>query len=209
MRVAIMLLASAALYAAADVKGKWLLTASADGEEHRVDLVLKEEAGKLGGTISTVDFEVALEEVRLEGDELSYKVPARGGCSMKLTVRGDSLKGTYTCSDGATGPVTAVRPAAGSASVAGKWKGAANSSGGRRYDLELELTVEGGKASGTLSTGEGSVAVEDGRVEGDKLSFKLSTDQGVYTVNLTVAGSQMKGRYSGPAGETGDVNVSR
>jgi hypothetical protein len=98
---------------------------------------------------------------------------------------------------------------ASAASVAGKWKGTAKTSEGRLYDLQLDLSSEGDKVSGTLIANEGTVPIEDGRVEGDQFTFKLSTDDGVYTMKLTVAADHMKGRYTGPGGESGEIAVSR
>ena len=99
--------------------------------------------------------------------------------------------------------------AASSASVAGKWKGTAKTSEGSQYDLQLDLSGEGDKVTGSLIANEGTVPIEDGRVEGDQFTFKLSTDDGVYTMKLTVAADHMKGRYTGPSGQSGEIAVSR
>jgi len=73
----------------------------------------------------------------------------------------------------------------------------------KKYQLELELAVEGEKVTGTIYADQGSVPIEEAKVDGDQLSFKIPTDQGSYTLKFTVTGDQMKGKYTGPAASRG------
>lgn len=101
----------------------------------------------------------------------------------------------------------AAEPA--TARVAGKWKASAKSNTGRQYEIQLELIEEGGKVTGTLTANEGSVPIEEGKLEGNRLTFKLAVDEGSYSITLTVDGDRMKGHYTGPGGETGDISATR
>ena len=212
MRYLVVLLSCLCAVAATDVTGTWDVTATGpDGAEHKLGLELKGAPDKLIGSMSSPEGTVEIEDVQLKGDQLSYKVPARGGYVIRFTVSGNSMKGTFTGADGATGPMQASRAnaAAASPNVAGKWKGTAKSNNGRQYDIELELAIQGGKITGTLSAAEGSVQVQGAKLEGNQLSFKLATDEGEYSAKLTVSGNEMKGTYTAPGGETGNMTVSR
>jgi hypothetical protein len=58
--------------------------------------------------------------------------------------------------------------------VAGKWTGEEKSGNGV-VPVLLKLTVEGSAASGSLTMGQNpSIAISDGKVTGNKVSFKTS-----------------------------------
>lgn len=98
--------------AAADVKGKWNVDAkSTSGTQHKLEMLLKEEEGKLGGTLTTSDGDVVpLHETKLEEDELSFKLHVDAGTyTIKLKVSGNSMTGTYAGPSGETGTVAATR----------------------------------------------------------------------------------------------------
>ena len=84
---------------------------SSDGTQYKLDLLLKEEGGKLSGTLTTAGGEVLeLREVKLEGEELSFKLDTDDGTySVALKVSENTMKGSYTGPSGETGTVTAKR----------------------------------------------------------------------------------------------------
>lgn len=211
LRILGLVLACAWAAGAADVTGKWNVTAAApSGREFKAELLLQNEGGKLSGTMSSSQGTFVLEEVKFVGGELSYKVSAGAGYTLKFKVAENSMRGNWTSDDGATGAISATRAGAAAAGgVAGRWKGQAKSSGGREYNIQLEIAEENGKLTGTLGTDEGSVALQEASLEGSEFSFKLATDEGTYTVKLAVSENAMKGTYSGPGGETGNVTVNR
>ena len=112
---------------------------------------------------------IALQELKVDGDELSYRIPASGGVVVKLTVAGAAMNGTFTAADGAAGKVTASRAAAAAkaASVAGHWNCEVKSSSGRQYKLQLDLAEEGGKLSGTITRADGSAPIDDVKLDGN------------------------------------------
>lgn len=211
MRTCILALLCLSAAAAADVTGTWNVTAiTPSGREHKMQMVLKDEGGNLSGTMSGEQGAVALEEVRFAGDELSYRLPVAGGVVVKLTVAGAAMKGAFTTTDGATGKVAASRAAvAQGASVAGYWNCDAKSSSGRQYKLQLDLAEEDGKLSGTVTRADGSVPLDDVKLQGNQLSFKIAADGAVYTVKLTLEGQTFKGSYTSPGGESGSVTGAR
>ena len=118
---------------AADVTGKWNATATvAEGQEHKLEMTFRNEGGKLTGALSSDEGGTDLQDVQLQGDQLTFKIPARGGYDLKFTVKGDSMTGTFTSAQGRTGKVTASRVAEKPA-VAGHWKAEAKTASGQPY----------------------------------------------------------------------------
>ena len=77
----------------------------------KVTLEVKDEGGKLSGTLTTQDGNsLPIAEGKLESNVLSFKVPTDNEAfTLKLTFEGESGKGTYLTPDGASGPLTAIR----------------------------------------------------------------------------------------------------
>lgn len=210
IRIAALILMVAGIACAADVAGRWnvIATSPSGSRQYNLTLELKEEAGKLSGTMSSPDGTFALQDVKLEGAQLTYTLPAGSGYKVKLTLADGSMKGTYTGNDGATGPAVATRAAAASG-IAGRWKAYGKTESGREHNVELNLAVDGTRVTGTLIAPDGEVAITDGKLEGDQFSFRLLVDEGTYTVKVTVAGDTMSGTYTGPGGEEGKVTARR
>lgn len=208
-RLTALFLLSICAAAAADVTGKWNVTATApSGREYRVQLELKEEGGRLAGTMSNGEGSIAIENVLLEGDRLSYTLPAAGGYRISFAVADGSMRGNYTGPDGTTGPAVATRPVA-DTNVAGNWKGQAKTSRGREFNVELDLTVAGARILGTVTAPEGSASIEKARLDGNELTFEVTADEGVYRVKTSIKGDEMTGSYSGPGGESGTLSLRR
>ena len=103
------LLASAA---ASAVVGTWKVNAKGpDGSEHRLNFEIKEDTGKLAGTLVTEEgATVPVRDMKLDGGELSFRIEAEGAVwAVKLTVAGNSMKGKYTAESGESGPFEATR----------------------------------------------------------------------------------------------------
>lgn len=98
--------------AANDASGKWRLTAvTGSGNEMKVDVELKQEAGKWAGSLVTQDgMMIPLAEIVVDGPQVSFKVPTdQGSYVLKLVAEGAGMKGSYTSPDGNTGKLTASR----------------------------------------------------------------------------------------------------
>ncbi|MBI4873323.1 MAG: hypothetical protein HY822_01680, partial [Acidobacteria bacterium] len=142
----------------------------------------------------------------IEGGELLFKIAVDGAYTIKCTVAGDSMKGSWTAPDGSTGPVTATRA---SAALAGKWKLNAKRPQGGEYNVEFEIKEEAGKLAGTLLADGAALPLQDVKLEGQDLSFKIAAPNGAYALKLTVAENAMKGSFTGPDSEAGPVTVTR
>jgi len=93
--------------------------------------------------------------------------------------------------------------------VAGRWDVKAQSPGGRQYKLELELTAQGDKLSGSMSSTAGSVPLEEVLFSGNQLTYKFSVNAGVYVIKLALENGVLKGTYTTPDGTSGPVVASR
>lgn len=200
---------------AADVAGKWNVTAATPGgREYKLEMELRNEGGKLSGEMSSAQGSTALQDVLLSGDQLSYKLPVGANTySVKFTVAGSTMKGTWAAADGSGGSTTATRAAGAAAvspaAVTGKWDLASKSDSGRERKLVLEVASQEGNLSGTITAPEGSVPLTQPKLEGNQFTFQLVVDDATYTVKLAVAGAAMKGSYTGTNGDNGTVTAQR
>lgn len=98
--------------AGTSLAGRWKVTASTDsGREMKVDVELKDDAGKWTGSIITPDgMSMPLADVVASASEVSFKIPTdQGAFVIKMALDGAAMKGTYTTPDGVTGKLTAAR----------------------------------------------------------------------------------------------------
>jgi hypothetical protein len=90
---------TAAMPAAADtpVVGTWqCVSDSPDGAQYSWAVVVKEEGGKLSGTISGAPGEYMMEEPRFENGVFSFKVRIEGDVyTVEARIQGDKLEGTW------------------------------------------------------------------------------------------------------------------
>jgi hypothetical protein len=96
------------------------------------------------------------------------------------------------------------------ADLTGTWAGQITDPMGNKHDLTLQLTLEGGKVTGTLTGGPptgGVQTIESGKLEGDKLSFTVKV-QGpggeplVLTYKGKVSGNHIQGSNESAMGST-------
>ena len=88
-----MALTIACLAFGADVAGKWTGQMQTRGETVNATFVFTNEGGKVTGTMTGPQGEVALQDVKLEGDQISFT--STGGNAkivFKGTVSGDEIK---------------------------------------------------------------------------------------------------------------------
>ena len=207
----ITLMAGATL--AADIAGKWDITAhSPAGRSMKLELILKQDGDKITGTLGSERKTVDLTDAKLEGSDFSFKITVEGVYTVKLTRSGDSMKGTSTGEDGTVWQITAAKPAAAAApagSITGKWKLTGKRANGGEDDVELELKDDGGKLTGVILAQGTEFPIQDVKLEGKQLSFRLPTPQGDYTLKLTIGENSMKGTYSSGDGKPGELTATR
>lgn len=202
---------------AADVAGKWSVIAKdPSGTEIKAELSLKQEGGKLTGTIGGQDGIIPLEAVEFKDNVLTYKLDYNGTpVAVKMTLDGDKLKGTYTTDGGDSGSIDAERIAEKAATpespVVGAWKVSTTSPDGSPLKLVLTLKQVDGKWSGELVIEELSmnIPLADIKVDGGNLAFTVPTDNGSYAVEAKVADEKLEGTSAGPDGTKNKITGTR
>ena len=96
--VAVALVCTAAPALAADPTGTWKWTVERGGQTRETTLKLKVEAGKLTGTISGRENDTPIEDGKVDGDDISFKVTREfNGNKVVQTYKGklsgDTIKG--------------------------------------------------------------------------------------------------------------------
>jgi len=91
--------------------------------------------------------------------------------------------------------------AAYAADINGRWEGSISTPNG---DVQIAFTfkVEGAKLTGTVESPNGDIAIEDGKVEGDHLSFKTHFDDNVINHEGTISGDTIQLNVEGPWGKS-------
>ena|ERR1017187_8486590 len=77
------------------------------------------------------------------------------------------------------------------ADVTGKWKASYDTQNGPR-EVRFTFQVSDGKLTGTAGGSQGETPISDGKVDGDKISFTVVTDQWTAVITGTVSGDDLK-----------------
>lgn len=96
---------------------------------------------------------------------------------------------------------------AAAANIAGTWKGSIETQMG---NMEVAITFqEGSGVAGTIETSMMSGKIENGKLEGDHISFEMNSEMGKLTFDGTVAGDEMKLTMVGPSGNKYAMTAKR
>ena len=60
------------------------------------------------------------------------------------------------------------------ADLTGKWSGVIKAPDGSEIPVTYNFKVDGNKLTGTADSPQGSVPIDDGKIDGDKFSFKVT-----------------------------------
>jgi len=203
--------------AAADVAGKWnAIAKDPDGNEIKAALSLKQESGKLTGTMILPEATVQLEDVQFKENVLTCKLQYNGmPVSVKMTLDADKLKGNYTTDNGETGPIEAERvvekEAAAASPIAGDWKISTVGPDGGPIKLVLTLKQDDGKWSGQMIVEDFGMTIDltDIKVTGGNFTCSVPTDNGTYTVEAKVAEEKLEGTSTAPDGTKNKMTGTR
>jgi hypothetical protein len=90
----------------------------------------------------------------------------------------------------------AVVASAWAADVAGKWSATQTGRDGQPTETTWVFKVEGTKLTGTMTNAQGEIAISDGKIEGDEISF-ATTRKMNFGGNETEIKTTWKGKVSG------------
>jgi hypothetical protein len=96
---------------------------------------------------------------------------------------------------------------AAAADVDGQWQGTVNGPNG---DMTLTFTfkADGSTLTGSVQTPGGEEPISDGKIDGDKISFKTHFQDSIIDHEGTISGDTMQLKVTGPFGEF-DMTLKR
>jgi hypothetical protein len=94
------------------------------------------------------------------------------------------------------------------ADVAGKWTGQVPSRG-EASTATFTFKVDGDKLTGSMSGQQGEVALEEGKVSGDKISFSTPGGNAKVRFEGTVAGNEIKMTRTREGGQAREFTLKR
>jgi hypothetical protein len=93
------------------------------------------------------------------------------------------------------------------ADLAGTWKGSMDTQMGT---MDFTIAIQPGAAlAGKVTIGEYTGAIENGKVDGDRISFEINLEVGKIASQGTVAGDEMKLNVTGTQGNQYTVTCKR
>lgn len=102
---------------------------------------------------------------------------------------------------------------AAAADITGKWTAQVQGRNGQTREQTFNLKADGDKLTGTVSGRQGDVAISDGKVSGDNVSFTVKMEFNGNTVEQkytgTVSGDEMKLKREGGRGGAQEMTAKR
>ena len=185
--------------ASAGVAGKWQLTAKDQYDAPvKAELVLHQNGDQWSGSVQGPEGTAPLRNISFKNGVLVCTLPYEDtDVTLNMKLQGDdTLKGTYEAEAGPTGPVEAVRLKQTSA-VGGAWKIKTVGPEGEPLDAQITLDQKAGTWAGKINvdTYYLDLPLEDVKVEGDTLTFKVTIEDQTYTTEAKISGSKLDGVF--------------
>lgn len=94
--------------------------------------------------------------------------------------------------------------------AAGRWEATIAMPDGTEFHGYFHIREDSGRLSGeVMERGDKAFAMKDVTLEGNKLTFTVTTQDGAYEVRATIAGDLMTGTLTTPGGATGHIVGTR
>lgn len=204
--VAGMILFLAVTARAADVSGTWKGSFEFNGDSFPLTLHLTEAGNAVTGDVEGLPTSPAeIHDGKIDGEQVTFWVNTDyQGTTYKLVytgkVNGDQIAFTFGTDDGSWSTLLTVTRSAeaapAAADVNGTWKGAFEFDG-NSVPLTFHLTQKGGAVTGTV---EGlpttPTPIQDGKVDGDTVTFSVLTDYQGQTYKLVYMGKVSEGKIA-------------
>ena len=196
----ILALATVAAFAQDTLSGKYVGVAkSAGAQDAEVALELKNEGGKITGTLMSGQTKTMISEGAVLDGKLVLKLgeAAKDGV---LTARldGGTLVGDWVA--GSHKKVIELKRDGGATAAAapvdinGVWEALADANG-QPFPFTLTLKVEGEKVSGGSSSQLGESSITEGTWKEGKLAFQLNGQNGAISMSATIVEGKLSGEF--------------
>ncbi len=192
--------------AAENATGSWKWTfTTQNGDAIESTAKLKQEDGKLTGTVTGRLGEAEISEGTVKGEDVAFKIKReREGQTFvvqyKGKIAGDKLVGKIELDregQSRSWDWEAKRLPA-KTLVAGAWNCAITLPDGNRMEGTLTLKQDGEKLTGNVARGSNESGIEDGRVMGDEIAFKVVREREGRTITskykAKISGDSLKGK---------------
>jgi hypothetical protein len=159
-----------------DLNGVWKGKAEFPGGQiMEVTYTLKVADGKLNGNVETERGKIEMSDTKLTDDGFTFNTK-RGDVNVaheakwndgKITIKVHTSNGDreYTLTRAAESKA---------ANIAGAWQTAIKMDDGTELPLKYDYKIEGGKLTGTVEGPTGPLEIKEGKVDGDRISYKLT-----------------------------------
>jgi hypothetical protein len=199
----VIFMVAAAKARAVDLSGTWKGAFDFNGDSIPLTLHLAETGNAVTGTVEGLPTTPAeIHDGKIDGDSVTFWVNSDyQGQTYKLVYTGkiseDQIVFTFGTDDGSwSSPLTMTRSAQAAAAVdvTGTWKGAFEFDG-NSVPLTFQMTEASGAVTGTV---EGlpttPTPIQDGKINGDSLTFSVQTDYQGETYRLDYTGKVSAGQ---------------
>jgi len=202
------------------LSGKYEVTVKSNGAEEKVSLDLKNEGGKMSGSLTHGGESIKLTEGNLKDGTLTLSFGLQallvakvkdGNLVGNLSIGADKhaveLKKAVTPevsavpaaapAPAAPAPAApAAAPAAASAPVnlSGDWEAVADANG-QPFPFALTLKIDGENVTGSSSSQLGESTIKSGSWKDGKLTFQLEGQNGVVSLSATVIEGKLSGEF--------------
>lgn len=169
---------------AADPTGTWRWEhedLAGSGETIKDVLTIEVNDGTVSGIYSTPDGDVPIENAAMDGDALHWElnIDAQGQMFSIVfdgDIAGDDITGTVVLGDFGEFPWAAKRDGAVDPSGTWRWEHEDLEGSGEIVPDILNLTFKDGKVSGTFTSPQGDVPIENASMDGNTLRWELNID---------------------------------
>jgi len=188
---------------------KWSFTPQ-NGQAMDSTLQLKQENGKLTGTLTGRRGETAIEDGKINGAEVSFTVTReRNGekfvAKYAGKISGDTINGKIEMGSGDQARSRDWEAKRDNTSdVTGTWQWTMTRPDGQTTDRKIKLKQEGDKLTGVSIWNDTETAIEDGKIKDGEASFQVTREfnGNKFTMNYKgkVDGDSLKGKIEGTFG---------
>ena len=92
------------------------------------------------------------------------------------------------------------------ANVDGKWSGKIT---GIDMQIDFNFKADGNKLTGVHIVSGTETAIENGKIDGNNISFTVKLDMGKFEHKGVISGDQIKMTYDDGSGQTGEIVVKK